>query len=260
MDRTALAQWIGAALLVAIGIAHSYLGEKELLRPLFAQRGWRLPRVPREPAQRILRFVWHLTTLAWFALAAVLVGASPTVAFAATCLGSAALILATVPGHVAWPPFLAAGFLALGAADALAPWLLWAAVGLGVAVAAVAAAFHVAWALGSRRGAANVIPQRPDGTEPTFRPGPAATAAVAILLTVFAALAIAVAMGASAPWASWLLIAGLAVLLVRVMGDGRWVGVTKSVRSTGFAIADDRYWTPAVAILATSAAAALALG
>ena len=81
MDDVTVAEWIAAGLLAFIGIVHSVLGERLLLRPLFAHPDWSLPRMPREPAERVLRFAWHLTTIAWWAIAAALVGASPVVVF-----------------------------------------------------------------------------------------------------------------------------------------------------------------------------------
>ncbi|GIG54847.1 DUF3995 domain-containing protein [Demequina activiva] len=255
-----MAAWAAAIILVGIGIAHSALGEAQILRPLLASRTWSIPAIPRGAIDRLLRFAWHLTTLAWWALAATLVGVPVAVTFAATCLSAAAIILAVLPGHLAWPGFLAAGLLALGSAGMLPAWLLGSVVAVAVVVALVAAGFHVAWTLGSRRGVANVVPQRSDGGERTFVPGPVPTVGVAVLLTVYAILVLLSASGEPAGWARWLLIAALVVLSLRVIGDGRWMGVTKRVRDTGFARADDRWWTPAAALLATGAAAALALG
>ena len=61
-----------AAFLAAfIGVAHSYLGERHILIRLFRQ--------PLPPlfggddfTKKTLRFAWHITTLAWFGLAALL--------------------------------------------------------------------------------------------------------------------------------------------------------------------------------------------
>lgn len=255
-----MALWTAAIILVVVGIGHSALGEAQVLRPLLAQASWSIPGVPRAAADRLLRFAWHLTTLAWWALAAALVGVPIEVAFAATCLGAAAIILVVIPGHLAWPAFLAAGLLALWSAQMIPVWLLWLGVGAGAGVALVAAGFHVSWAFGSRRGATNVVPQRAEDGERTFVPGPVPTLAVAMLLAMYAGLVVAEASGASAAWVGVLVGAALVVLTLRVVGDGKWMGVTKSERGTGFADADDRWWTPAAALLAVGAAFALALG
>ena len=253
-------EWIAAGLLASIGIAHSALGEREVIGPLLRERGWRLATIPRAAADPLLRFAWHLTTLAWWALAAVLVGVPIAAAFAATCLLSAAIILVLLPGHLAWPLFLAAGVLALWIAGGVPELLLWATVAAGALVASIAAGFHAAWALGSSRGVANVIPQDPATGEPKFRPQAGATLLVAFALLAYAALVVGHAAGAVAAPARWAVLAALVILTARVFGDGTWAGVLKRVRDTGFARADDRYWTPAAGLLALGALAALALG
>ena len=62
---------VAVALTVAIGVAHSYLGERYLLMRLFRQ-----PLPPLfggdEFTRKTLRFAWHITTLAWFGFAALL--------------------------------------------------------------------------------------------------------------------------------------------------------------------------------------------
>ncbi len=63
-----------AALLVFLtGLAHSYLGERYLLRRLFKRDN--LPAVLGSTAftTGTLRFVWHLLTVVWWGLAALLV-------------------------------------------------------------------------------------------------------------------------------------------------------------------------------------------
>ena len=63
---------IGTFLLLIIGVVHSYLGEKYLLTRLF-RRG-NLPKLLGSDwfTKRVLRFAWHLTTLAWWGFAAIL--------------------------------------------------------------------------------------------------------------------------------------------------------------------------------------------
>ena len=63
---------IGTVLLLIIGIVHSYLGEKYLLIRLFRREG--LPKLLGSDwfTKRVLRFAWHLTTLAWWGFAAIL--------------------------------------------------------------------------------------------------------------------------------------------------------------------------------------------
>jgi len=63
---------IGTFLLLIIGVIHSYLGEKYLLIRLFRRDN--LPKLLGSDwfTKRILRFAWHLTTLAWWGFAAIL--------------------------------------------------------------------------------------------------------------------------------------------------------------------------------------------
>jgi len=63
---------IGTILLLIIGIIHSYLGEKYLLIRLFRRED--LPKLLGSDwfTKRVLRFAWHLTTLAWWGFAAIL--------------------------------------------------------------------------------------------------------------------------------------------------------------------------------------------
>lgn len=113
-----------AALCVVIGLVHSWLGERRLIGPLLAAREGLLQ---RRFARNVLRFAWHLTTIAWIGIGAALVafagvaadiGSSRAVlAIAATMLVTGVVILATGRGrHWAWPVFFAIAVLAYAAA------------------------------------------------------------------------------------------------------------------------------------------------
>lgn len=62
---------LSAVLLLIIGFLHSYLGEKYLLIRLFK---YKLPKLLGGDwfTKQVLRFAWHLTTVAWFGFAAIL--------------------------------------------------------------------------------------------------------------------------------------------------------------------------------------------
>jgi hypothetical protein len=62
---------VAVILILAIGVAHSYLGEKYILTRLFRQS---LPKLFGNDnfTRQTLRFAWHLTTVAWFGFAALL--------------------------------------------------------------------------------------------------------------------------------------------------------------------------------------------
>jgi len=93
--------YAAAALAVLLGLAHSLLGERYILIRLFRRRD--LPRLfgSAEFTIRTLRFAWHITTVAWFGFAALMVHA-----------GRGDL---TVPGmlRIIGASFIAAGFLPL---------------------------------------------------------------------------------------------------------------------------------------------------
>jgi hypothetical protein len=65
--------YIAAFLTFMIGIAHSYLGEKYILTRLF--RVDNLPKIfgGTQFTKSTLRFAWHLTTVAWFGFAFLLI-------------------------------------------------------------------------------------------------------------------------------------------------------------------------------------------
>ena len=67
--------YFAAALAVALGAAHSLLGERYILTRLFRRND--LPKLfgSSEFTTRTLRFAWHITTVAWFGFAALLVHA-----------------------------------------------------------------------------------------------------------------------------------------------------------------------------------------
>ena len=117
---------VGAALLFGVGLAHSYLGERYILIRLFKRTD--LPQLFGSDVftRRTLRFAWHLTSVAWWGFAAVLLAAaqaSPAtvaVVVSLTFLASALITLAGSRGrHLAWPVFLAIAVAAWLAARSL---------------------------------------------------------------------------------------------------------------------------------------------
>ena len=115
-----------AGLAVLIAIVHSVLGERYILMRLF-RRG-ELPRLFGSDwfTRRTLRFVWHITSIAWIGFAALLVllasdaapgpGALLTV-IAATFFSTALVAgLASRGRHLSWIVFLAIALLCWWAA------------------------------------------------------------------------------------------------------------------------------------------------
>jgi len=115
---------LAAILLFLTGIAHSWLGERYLLRRLFQRDN--LPKLLGGTAFTIgtLRFAWHLTTLAWWAFAYLLfIAGQGTVSTdqLLTVIGAASLLSAVFPlwftrgRHLSWLVFLLVGVLVLAA-------------------------------------------------------------------------------------------------------------------------------------------------
>ena len=109
---------LAAALAVLVAAAHSWLGERYVIAPLL-----RRPDLPRllggdTFTKRTLRFAWHLTSVAWAGLAAVLIAAAPLASqparaavgrvVAATFAASSVVALAGSRGrHLSWIVFAA---------------------------------------------------------------------------------------------------------------------------------------------------------
>lgn len=116
---------ISAFLLTFIGIGHSYLGERYILIRLF-KRG-NLPKTfgGEEFTRKTLRFAWHITTIAWWGFAAILVlmaysalnFQNVAMTLAITFLLSFAMAMIGSKGkHWAWMVFLVVGVVCLWAA------------------------------------------------------------------------------------------------------------------------------------------------
>jgi hypothetical protein len=113
-------------LIISIGLIHSYLGEKYILMRLFRQP---LPKLFGDDSftKQTLRFVWHLLTVAWFGLAAVLVLAHTDNASNSNLLNAIAItfavtaitaLVASRGRHLSWIVFSAISILCYVAAAA----------------------------------------------------------------------------------------------------------------------------------------------
>ena len=115
---TSIPLLIAAILLFVIGTVHSWLGERKLIGPLLAP-GYRKGLLEKsEFARQVLRFAWHLTTVAWWGIGAMLLvlGQAPLeptgrlilwITAATFLVTGLATLLASRGRHLAWPVFLA---------------------------------------------------------------------------------------------------------------------------------------------------------
>lgn len=115
------ALYLAAVLLVGIGVAHSWLGERYVLRRI--ERAGGLPKLTLggvEMMAQVLRFAWHITSIAWFGIAAILVLMAHdalTDRTAGAAIGATFLVSALTSGiasrgkHYSWLVFLAVAVL-----------------------------------------------------------------------------------------------------------------------------------------------------
>lgn len=114
--------YVAAFLLIAIGVAHSWLGERYILTRLFRRNN--LPKLfgGTEFTQRTLRFAWHLTSVAWwgFAVIVIMLAHPPlSVRHIGLVIGitflihSVVTLIASRGRHFAWPVFLVIGGIAV---------------------------------------------------------------------------------------------------------------------------------------------------
>src|SRR5690606_12140008 len=114
--------YFAAVLAVALGAAHSLLGERYILSRLFRRND--LPKLfgSSEFTTRPLRFAWHITTVAWCGFAALLVHAGRgdlTVSGMLQIIGLAVVASRAVPSprtrgqHLSWLVLFVIGGIAL---------------------------------------------------------------------------------------------------------------------------------------------------
>jgi Protein of unknown function (DUF3995) len=264
--------WLALASLsfLSLACAHSWLGERKVLRPLLAQE-WKIG-LPRPFANPLLRWAWHLTSFVWLAAAGILVAAATgraVPAFVIDLLGAAALVsgVAMLVGlrgmHAAW------AVLMIGALGCFIGAHGWPGGDAARTLAGVAAsltllflgALHVYWVAGGRWGLAVAVPTRADGT-PTMRPSALATIAVAGALFTTAGIIASAAGLLPSPsflWSGWarhLGLAAAAVFGLRMIGDFRFAGLFKREWRTEFARWDSQLFSPLCGALCLACAIA----
>lgn len=108
--------FVAAILLILVGLMHSVMGEKNLIRPLLAQENFPIVLGSQRNGRLTLWFGWHALTLFWWSQAYVLVqmGFDPSragqstlisLAYASGALGLVALFVSKGK-HLSWVFFL----------------------------------------------------------------------------------------------------------------------------------------------------------
>jgi hypothetical protein len=232
---------------VVLAGLHSALGERFLLKPLFRSDAFAGLEIGKSYGARIFRFAWHLTSISWIALAALvaLIPDSRAIIAVLAAVSGLYVLLASRGRHLAWPVFLLG---AVGSARGIGLFAQAAGpigAALGVLLGAIAV-LHLYWALGGKAGLAAVVPTK--GDQKLIDPGPIAS--VVVMLGLFGLAALALTLGGFIdPLVSSAIARGAAALagcvfLVRAYGDFRSVGVLKRIRGTTFSRWDDRLYTP----------------
>ncbi|MFD0682027.1 MULTISPECIES: DUF3995 domain-containing protein [unclassified Paenibacillus] len=132
--------------------------------------------------------------------------------------------------------------------------MIMIAVLAGSGVLLLLALIHFYWAAGGKWGAKGVLPVREGETEPLFQPRPAGTTAVAVIL--FAISIMLLAQGGLMPGfgpnvvTSWSCTICAAAFLLRAIGDFRYLGFFKRVKSTRFSAMDTKLYSPLCLLLA----------
>jgi Protein of unknown function (DUF3995) len=239
---------LAAACLLVLAVGHSLLGELKLLGPLLRAPLPPLP-VSRLFALQVLRLAWHVTSLAWLGLAALLLWTpgSRGIVCAVLVVSGVATLLAARGAHFAWALFLAgAAALLAPAAQATRPFLSLAFAGLAFALCGL----HAGWALGLGWGRSAAVPDA-DG-RPAFVPGKALTLAVAAALALLGLVFLALGRYLALPFVPALSAAAALVFALRTIGDGRLFGLFKRVRGGPFARRDSLLYTPLCFCIATA--------
>jgi hypothetical protein len=236
--------------LVVLAIAHSALGEAKLIGPLISGDFPPLG-IPSPFAKRVLRFAWHLTSVAWLGLAAALWIAPHCAPVVGLTLAISGVVThaSTRGAHFAWSVFLL-GAIGVAHATEAGVGQSWISI-TGAVVAFALSGLHVAWALGVTWGRAAAIPRMDE--LPTMRPGKTATLLVAAALSLVGGIFLSLGGFIVFAHASLLALPVAAVFALRTVGDFRTMGLFRRPARDAFARYDALIYTP----LCFSLAAAL---
>jgi hypothetical protein len=114
------------------------------------------------------------------------------------------------------------------------------------------ASLHIYWAMGGKKYLNEAIPVDSNGKN-AMKPSKAATLFVALILLLFATITIAnfgfFSKTINEKYiSSSTLFIGI-IFIIRVIGDFKFVGITKRIKGTPFAIKDDKVYIPLCLLL-----------
>jgi Protein of unknown function (DUF3995) len=116
-----------------------------------------------------------------------------------------------------------------------------------VVIFSLLAAIHIFWGLGGRWGSTAAIPTT-ENNEAVMNPKMFACFVVALGLLGFAGFILVKVQAITLGLPAWLLQSGLwiisGIFIVRAIGDFKYVGFFKKIRSTTFGRLDTRYYSP----------------
>jgi hypothetical protein len=118
--------WLAALLMIAAGIAHSYLGERGFMQRLLALPGLPLLRRDRGFTERVLRVIWHAPSLYWATTGVILmiVASNPAnpLRMVALVLAATMFAMAVACIYCGWRHPAIAVFAAASALTVYAVW------------------------------------------------------------------------------------------------------------------------------------------
>ncbi len=116
-------------------------------------------------------------------------------------------------------------------------------------------ALHIYWLAGGKWALQNALPQKAGTSEVIKQPGNAATLIVALGLATFAVVTFAnIDSGTYVPtqMARYSLLGIGIIFLMRTIGDFKYIGLSKRINDTPFALADKRIYVPLCAYIGIS--------
>lgn len=105
------------------------------------------------------------------------------------------------------------------------------------------ALLHAYWAFGGMWASRLALPTKQNG-ETLFLPSKMATLTVALVLILFSLVTLSNVLTIPIPYLeviNWLI---TGIFFIRFIGDFKFVGITKKIKETPFALYDTRYYSP----------------